>query len=99
MIILENYIQNSFIILLLVFIYDFLLKNIVDLYFIHYKIDSLNKINILPIYINQSEYFNKIDYDLNHVIIDIEDECTCQIFYIDEDELKNCQYCSIKNKI
>jgi hypothetical protein len=53
----------------------------------------LNKINILPVYVNQSEYFEKIEYELNHVVIDIKDECTCQIFYIDEDELKHCNAC------
>jgi len=55
--------------------------------------NMLNKISILPVYVNQSEYFEKIEYDLNHVVIDIKDECTCKIFYIDENELKICKKC------
>jgi hypothetical protein len=89
----EYYLQNSLIVLFLVFIYDVFLKNIVHLYFINNKMNILNKINILPVYVNQSEYFEKIEYELNHVVIDIKDECTCQIFYIDEDELKHCNAC------
>ena len=74
---IDIFLQNSLIILFIVFIYDVFLKNIVNLYFIHNKMNMLNKISILPFYVNQSEYFEKIEYDLNHVVIDIKDECTC----------------------
>ena len=97
----EYYLQNSLIVLLIIFIYDVFFKNIVYLYFIHNKIDILNKINILPVYVNQSEYFEKINHELNHVVIDIKDECTectCKVFYIDEDELKYCNICNIAIK-
>ena len=90
---IDIFLKNSLIILFIVFIYDVFLKNIVNLYFIHNKMNMLNKISILPIYVNQSEYFEKIEYDLNHDVIDIKDECTCKIFYIDENELKICKKC------
>ena len=89
----DHYLQNSLIVLFVVFIYDVFLKKIVYLYFIHNKLNYFEKISILPVYVNQSEYFEKIEYELNHVVIDIKDECTCKVFYIDEDELKYCNIC------